>query len=100
MKRIPLTVPFDGEKFAARYGLDPFRDFGVDPQRDEEPEGRYLWYDDSKVTDDPPILEGSDEGKLARIKARLDMLEAKIRTKVYLTPIEINELLQLREGVE
>lgn len=46
-------MPFDGAKFAVRYGLDSFTDFSMN--------GNVLTVGpDFKVTDDPPIFEAPD----------------------------------------
>lgn len=67
MKTWPVNVPFDGAKFAKRYGLNPLTDFSMN--------GNMLTVGpDAKVTDNPPVFEASDPpvDKFAALRAAID----------------------------
>lgn len=64
MKAYTKPATFDGEKFAARYGLDPQSDFWT--------EGDFIHVPDN-LPDDPPIFEAPDSlaVRLRKIAAAL-----------------------------
>lgn len=78
MKSYPMPAQFDGAKFAARYGLDPFKkEFWSDSTN--------LYVPDN-LPDDPPIFEAPDvvikktiEQRLADIEADITVLKAKVK---------------------
>ncbi len=91
-----IPTEFSGNKFAARYGLDPEKDYWTD--RNEAGEHILVLADGITIPDDPPILEASDPDPKVAMKSEMDRIVEKLKTQD-LTVAELCTYIRYRDRI-
>lgn len=91
-----IPTEFSGNKFAARYKLDPDKDYWTD--RNAAGDHILVLAEGITLLDDPPILEASDPDPKSAMKPEMDRIMEKLKTQD-LTLSEISMYLRYRNEI-